>query len=76
MSYQLEVHTPNKEIFDAYYYGYGKLISQEAINRDGQTVVCSTVDYGDDGYRAEYQAGRFWSGLYPAEVKEVKDVGG
>lgn len=76
MSYQLEVYTPNKEIFDAYYYGWGKLISQEAINRDGRTVFCSTVDYGDDEYRAGYQAGRFWSGLYQAEVKKMEDVGG
>ena len=67
MTVYMDVHTPNKEIFDAYYYGYGKIVSQEEI--DG--TIFTIVNYGDDKYRAEYQAGRFLSGLYRAKVTEV-----
>lgn len=68
MSVRMMVSTPNQEIFDSYYYGYGNVLSQEL--RNGYLVTL--VDYGKDMYRAEYQAGRFASGLYRAEVFEVE----
>lgn len=66
--YFLTVFTPNKEIFETYYYGYGKVISQEILEPG---AVKTVVDYGDDQYRCDYQAGRFASGLYHAEVEKM-----
>lgn len=66
--YKLTVFTPSKHIFDTYYYGYGTVVSQTP-REDGW--IETVVDYGDDSYRAEYQSGRFASGLYWATVEQV-----
>lgn len=71
MTVYLVVNTPTKEVFDAYYYGYGEIASQDVVKGNLGDVVMTSVNYGDDLYRAEYQAGRFASGLYFAEVREV-----
>lgn len=65
--YQLTVTTPDKDIFDAYYYGYGEIVRQEIVDNFLETVIY----YGNDAYRCEYQAGRFASGLYFARVEEI-----
>lgn len=67
MAYRMTVMTPNEAVFNAYWYGNGRIIMQGSL--DGQLVT--VVDYGDDDFRAEYQAGRFASGLYFAKVEEV-----
>lgn len=73
MAVILTVVVPSKSLFDSYYYGYGEVKSVEALDnplrpKESVTVV---VDYGDDQYHADYQAGRFWSGLYFAKVECV-----
>lgn len=66
MGIRLTVLTKDKEVFDAYYYGYGTVIEQDLIMPgEWQTVI----DYGDDHYHAEYQQGRFHSGLIPAYLE-------
>lgn len=57
------------ETFEAYYYGYGEVIAVEQGTVPNTSTY--TVDYSDDEYRANYQAGRFASGLYFASVEEV-----
>lgn len=73
MAVILTVVVPSKSLFDSYYYGYGEVKSVDTLNnplrpKESVTVV---VDYGDDEYRANYQAGRFASGLYFAKVEFV-----
>ena len=63
--YTLAVTVPDMDVFTAYWYGYGTLESVMPTE-NGWSIV--TVDYGTDSYRAEYQAGRFASGLYFATV--------
>lgn len=64
---KLTVMVPTKEVFDAYWYGYGEVVSVDE-SEDGKVTV--VVDYGDDQYHADYQEGRFASGLYFAKVTE------
>lgn len=54
-------------IFNAYWYGTGEIITQTPIDVSRFAYV---VDYGADGYRAQYQADRFASGLYFATVTQ------
>lgn len=56
--------------FDAYWYGHGQAISL-GTGPDGRVIY--EVNYGEDEYRAEYQAGRFWSGLMPAKVEQIRN---
>jgi hypothetical protein len=63
--YVLTVTTPKPSIFEAYWYGVGEILDYDA------NTGTWTVDYGSDRYRAQYQADRFWSGLYPASVEAV-----
>lgn len=65
---KLVVYTPDIQVFNTYYYGYGKVLSHTNVEEFGNSMVCTVVDYGEDTYRAEYQQGRFWSGLYRAEL--------
>lgn len=58
--------TCGPDTFWAYWYGAGELVGRE-VQPNGNTRF--TVDYGDDEYRANYQAGRFASGLIPARVE-------
>lgn len=67
MTIKLTVNVPSVEIFNAYWYGTGEVISSEVNPAGGWTFV---VDYGEDRYRADYQEGRFASGLYFAKVTE------
>ena len=64
----LTVYTPNQQVFETYWYGYGTVVSQGPVNegRGWRTVV----NYGDDSYHAKYQQGRFQSGLYYADLQE------
>lgn len=71
MSIYLVVNTPTKEVFDSYYYGYGEIVSQDIIHGNTGQVVFTSIDYGDDRWHANYQANRFASGLYFAEVRET-----
>lgn len=66
--FELRVVVPNFGVFENYWYGYGE-IAQVAPTGDGRVAV--VVNYGDDSYRANYQAGRFGSGLYSAVVTEL-----
>ena len=69
MAIRLIVYTPDENIFNSYYYGYGKVVSQETmVMVDGGRTVCTMVDYGDDKFHANYQRDRFQSGLYHAET--------
>lgn len=76
--YVLTVYVPDREVFDAYWYGTGVVVSDEPVDdealrfnfKGGRQIV---VDYGTDKYRADYQAGRFGSGLYFAKVDEVEE---
>lgn len=70
MSYRLTVYTPDKETFNAYFYGYGYVTEQFEVELHGRPRIKTVIDYGDDHYRCEYQAGRFASGLHFAEVTE------
>jgi len=63
--YHLVVTVPDERTFNTYWYGYGVVTD---IAREDESSWVVTVDYGTDKYRADYQAGRFWSGLYPAHV--------
>lgn len=65
VTYKLVVTVPDERTFNTYWYGYGVVTS--AIREDEWRLTV-TVDYGTDKYRADYQAGRFWSGLCPAQV--------
>lgn len=65
--YVLTVVVPTESVFNAYWYGIGDVISSIFDPYTGQFTY--RVDYGDDGYRAGYQAGRFQSGLYFAKVQ-------
>lgn len=67
MSVKLIVRTPDIETFNSYWYGHGEIIGQAYL--EDQARWETTVDYGDDEYRAQYQAGRFASGLYFAKVE-------
>ena len=67
MRYLLTV-TIAPNIFNAYWYGTGEVISQEPVDASRFTYV---VDYGTDQFRARYQADRFASGLYFASIAEV-----
>lgn len=73
MSFKLTVVVPSREVFDAYWYGSGVEVSDEPLDSPlrPDTYHQVVVDYGDDFYRADYQAGRFASGLYFAKVEEV-----
>ena len=62
MSIKLLVHTDEKT-FNSYYYGYGTI---ECMSPD--EVI---INYGKDRYHAEYQEGRFASGLIFARLEEV-----
>lgn len=68
MRIHLTVFTKDRTMFDSYYYGYGTVIDQEHIMPGEFRTV---IDYGDDRYHAEYQQGRFHSGLIPASLEEV-----
>lgn len=63
--YTLEVLATTRDFY-AYWYGTGELVDVEA-QEDPERFVF-TVDYGEDGYRAEYQSARFASGLIWAQV--------
>ena len=67
---KLTVYTPDRKTFASYYYGYGQVISQEEVEANERKTIRTVIDYGDDSYRATYQRGRFWSGLYAAELDE------
>lgn len=75
MSFKLTVVVPTREVFDSYWYGSGVEVSDEPDPLDSPlhppTYRKIVIDYGDDFYRADYQAGRFASGLYFAKVEEV-----
>ena len=74
MPYRLTVITRNKAEFNAYFYGYGYVTRQ--LTLDGGKIK-SIIDYDDDYYRCNYQAGRFASGLIWSEVTEfVRDPTG
>lgn len=64
-TYKLYVAVPDERTFNAYWYGNGVVIGVGAIDETNFGVV---VDYGTDKYRADYQCGRFLSGLYRCEV--------
>ncbi len=68
MAYRLTVTTPDKEIFNSYYYGYGRVVNQ-LETPDGR--IETVVDYAEDYYHCEYQAGRFASGLHFATITEL-----
>lgn len=75
IGYKLTVIVPSADVFRAYWYGVGTVTSAEPIEPwpyDGSPVRY-TVDYGTDRYRCQYQADRFASGLYFAEVKSYSD---
>lgn len=67
--YELTVIVPSADTFNAYWYGVGSVTNAEPIESSGRPYVRYTVDYGTDRYRCRYQADRFASGLYFAEVK-------
>lgn len=69
-TYKLVVTVPDERTFNAYWYGYGCVVD---IAREDESSWQVTVDYGTDKYRADYQAGRFWSGLYFAQVLSNSD---
>ena len=69
-TYKLVVTVPDERTFNAYWYGYGVLTGVCQVDVDKWEAE---IDYGTDRYRAEYQAGRFWSGLYPAQVVSSVD---
>lgn len=60
--------------FFAYWYGVGTIVLVEplAVSIDNPTMTF-VVDYGDDTYRAQYQADRFASGLIFAALTEKED---
>lgn len=65
----LTVTVPSFDVFESYWYGNGEIVSVTDSEFAGRIEV--VVNYGDDKYRADYQAGRFASGLYFAKVEEV-----
>jgi len=67
--YLLSVAVPDRRTFDAYWYGIGTILAE--IETAPSRWLSVTIDYGDDRYRAQYQADRFASGLYFATVQEV-----
>lgn len=71
---KLTVVVPSRDIFDAYWYGTGEVISDEPAVDVRPEYRRITVNYGDDRYRADYQEGRFASGLYFAQVTEEDDA--
>jgi hypothetical protein len=62
----LTVTVPNRRTFDAYWYGVGTVL--DVIETAPSRHLTFVVDYGDDGFRAQYQRDRFLSGLYHATV--------
>lgn len=70
MRYLLTI-TCEPRVLDAYWYGVGELISCEPEGHRWNRYV---IDYGTDGFRAQYQADRFASGLYHAIVREVSGI--
>lgn len=74
MRYVLTVPNIEPKIFEAYWYGYGTVITQTEGTvpaRNGGPTYTYVLDYEGDKFRADYQAGRFASGLYFAEVTAV-----
>jgi hypothetical protein len=65
--FELRVTVPSFNIFEAYWYGHGE-IAYVTPTPEGKVII--GVNYGPDEYRANYQAGRFGSGLYAATVTE------
>lgn len=68
MRYLLRI-TVEPRIFEAYWYGYGTLVSHLRTGDINQYRY--TVDYGGDRGRAQVQCDRFASGLYFGTVEEV-----
>lgn len=69
MRYLLKI-TVTPKVWNAYWYGAGKIVSQTCV--PGPTsMVTYVVDYGEDRMRAQYQCDRFASGLYFGQVEEV-----
>ncbi len=69
----LTVIVPSMDVFENYWYGNGEIVSvypADTSFRHMEGWIEVTVNYGDDRYRADYQAGRFASGLYFATVEE------
>lgn len=64
----LSVKVPSLAVFEAYWYGFGEIVSTKPNLPEGWNLV---IDYGEDEYRAEYQSARFASGLYFATVEKV-----
>lgn len=68
----LTVVVPDFDTFENYWYGNGEIVSVGPSEEfGGKSKIEVVVNYGDDKYRADYQAGRFASGLYFAKVEEV-----
>jgi len=63
----MTVTVPSFGVFENYWYGNGEIVG--VVEHEGMVSV--EVYYGEDLYRADYQAGRFASGLYFAKVEEV-----
>lgn len=78
MSYVLRVTCSTRDFY-AYWYGVGELVSVEPFDGEADSWKLDrsvfTVDYGSDGYRAEYQQGRFLSGLIGATVSQEVNPG-
>jgi hypothetical protein len=66
----LTVTLSSLSIWEAYYYGYGDVLTMHT-HPDGTVTV--VVNYGTDRYRAECQAARFASGLYFATLTDNDD---
>lgn len=67
----LTVNVPSFDTFESYWYGTGEIVSVKEVDVFGKNMVEVVVNYGADKYRADYQAGRFGSGLYFAKVEKV-----
>jgi hypothetical protein len=63
------ITVPSRRIFEAYWYGYGDILSSASDNWGIRYVV----NYGTDRYRAECQHARFASGLYFGTLTDNDD---
>lgn len=66
--FKLTVPAVEVDMFYAYWYGNGEVVSVEESSFPNKKSF--TVMY-DNEFLAEYQAGRFASGLYFAKVEKV-----
>lgn len=68
--YTLTVNVPDKATFDAYYYGYGDVVSVDTLPNGTLSYV---IDYGLDLYHLRHQDGRFSSGMHFCKTGEYDD---